>query len=255
MTALHAPTALPALADGHAEGPHDRPHDREIFLILRRVTVQAKGPAIVRTGGRQWPVASRTSHARESVGVPSDRWRRQLCARIDAAGGAASHAKRAPLADASRAARPRVPLRAGRSVVAVLLSQPIRLAPQLVDIAGDLVPFTSHRLVVTVLPFNLGDEVLTTSARQFACTLSLSHGVVGSTRGSYDARAAQMSSRSLRPAKQIQALFPRYIFVRFRAAEMLAKVRLTRAFRGIVGFGDVVRIVDDPFRSSVGLFE
>jgi hypothetical protein len=41
------------------------------------------------------------------------------------------------------------------------LPEPIPLAPQLVDIARALIPLTSQPLVVALLPFDLGDEVVT----------------------------------------------------------------------------------------------
>jgi hypothetical protein len=50
MTPLHAPPALSAQTDRHMKGAHDRAHDREIFLILRRLTVQVQGPAAIWTG-------------------------------------------------------------------------------------------------------------------------------------------------------------------------------------------------------------
>jgi hypothetical protein len=45
-----------------------------------------------------------------------------------------------------------------------VLPEPIPLAPQLVDIAGDLVPLTSQSLVVALLPFELGDKVVTSTS-------------------------------------------------------------------------------------------
>jgi hypothetical protein len=36
-----------------------------------------------------------------------------------------------------------------------------RSAPQLFDIAGDLIPLTSQPLVVALLPFDFGDKVVT----------------------------------------------------------------------------------------------
>jgi hypothetical protein len=41
------------------------------------------------------------------------------------------------------------------------LPKPIPLAPQLLHIAGDLVALTPQPLVVAFLPFDLGDEVVT----------------------------------------------------------------------------------------------
>lgn len=86
---------------------------------------------------------------------------------------------------------------------------------------------------------------------------------------------------------RVGPLFPRYLFARFVAASVLAKVRNTRGVHGVVGFGeyatpveervislvrsrirddgfvhpaepqpgDVVQIVDGPLRSLIGIFE
>ena len=94
-------------------------------------------------------------------------------------------------------------------------------------------------------------------------------------------------SRSCGSGARVRLLFPRYLFARFDAALLLAKVRLTRGIQNIVGFGagatpvddavislirsriaddgfvrvteprpgDTVEIVDGPLRSLVGVFE
>ena len=86
---------------------------------------------------------------------------------------------------------------------------------------------------------------------------------------------------------RVTPLFPRYVFARFDATAMYAKVRFTRGVEGIVGFGehatpiddlaialirqriqpdgfvrmrqaepgDLVEVVDGPFRSLVGVFD
>lgn len=163
MTPLHAPPALPAVADGHVEDPHDRAHDWEIFLILRRLTVQMQAPTTIRTGGRQ----------RRLVGLVD------VCGNgsvsLRAVGGTRVAAR--PTRPASwRAARKgrRLPMQRTLRGVQFLfepvnlssqpiafLPEPIPLAPQLVDIVGDLVPLTPQPLVVALLLFNLGDEVVT----------------------------------------------------------------------------------------------
>jgi transcriptional antiterminator RfaH len=43
----------------------------------------------------------------------------------------------------------------------------------------------------------------------------------------------------------ITPLFPGYLFARFAAAALLAKVRLTRGVQGVVGFGEYATAVDD----------
>lgn len=85
----------------------------------------------------------------------------------------------------------------------------------------------------------------------------------------------------------VAPLFPCYLFARFDAAVLLAKVRLTRGVRSVIGFGeyatpvddsivtlirsrirddgfvrieepkpgDAVRIVDGPLRALMGIFE
>lgn len=90
-----------------------------------------------------------------------------------------------------------------------------------------------------------------------------------------------------RAAYRSAPLFPGYVFARFHAASLLAKVRLTRGVSKVVGFGeyatplgeaavelirsrmhrdgfvhldppqqgDLVRIVDGPLRSLLGIFE
>lgn len=163
MTPLHAPPALPTVADGHVEDPHDRAHDREIFLRLRRVTVQAKGPATVWTGGRQRCVVRLIDvGGNGSVGLP-------------AVGGPrlAARSTRPTSQRATRKGRclpmdrpPRgvqflfEPVNLSSQPIA-FLPEPIPLAPQLVDIAGNLVPLMPQPLVVALLPFDLGDKVVT----------------------------------------------------------------------------------------------
>lgn len=95
------------------------------------------------------------------------------------------------------------------------------------------------------------------------------------------------SSRAAGASYRIAPLFPGYVFARFDAAALLAKVRLTRGVSRVVGFGesatplsdaavelirvrmredgsvrpdplqpgDAVRIVDGPLRSLLGVFE
>ncbi len=57
------------------------------------------------------------------------------------------------------------------------------------------------------------------------------------------AGAAPSGSRNL--AGQPAFLFPRYIFARFDAADLLHKVRLTRGVHDVVGFGEPATPVDD----------
>lgn len=100
-------------------------------------------------------------------------------------------------------------------------------------------------------------------------------------------RELHVSRRSPRPQYRIVPLFPNYLFARFNAEQLLAKVRLTRGVRRVVGFGecataveesvidliagrigddgyvrqaetapgDFVEVVNGPLRSFVGVFQ
>ena len=163
MTPLHAPPALPAVADGHLKGPHDRAHDREIFLILCRVTMQAKGPATLRTGGGQRRVERLVDvRGHGSVRLPAVGGTR-VAARSTrpASGRAARKGRRLPMQRTLRGVQFLFePVNLSSQPIA-FLPEPIPLAPQLVDIAGDLVPLTPQPLVVALLLFDLGDEIVT----------------------------------------------------------------------------------------------
>jgi transcriptional antiterminator RfaH len=62
--------------------------------------------------------------------------------------------------------------------------------------------------------------------------------------------------RGASDAYSIVPLFPGYIFSRFDASILLAKVRLTRGVRGVIGFGEYATPVDDAIveivRSRLG---
>lgn len=57
-------------------------------------------------------------------------------------------------------------------------------------------------------------------------------------------------------ADRISPLFPGYLFVRFEAAALLAKVQLTRGVHRVVGFGEYATAVGDDvvalIRSRIG---
>src|SRR5438128_10962889 len=54
------------------------------------------------------------------------------------------------------------------------------------------------------------------------------------------------SRSDVQPHDRIEPLFPRYIFARFAAAELLDKVRFTRGVHAVVEFGgDLIPVEDD----------
>jgi len=152
---LHAPTTGGAVADGDVKRTHDGAHLGQVLLVLHRVPRGAQASTALRTlrwqRGRMAFVNLRRDRP---MGLP-------------AVAGASLSARPAgpPTRGAARERRGLSVQRAPRIIELVfepvdLLAQPVAFAPIAVPVAFRLFAFASQTLVLTLSPFQFGDQIL-----------------------------------------------------------------------------------------------
>jgi hypothetical protein len=155
MPSLDAAPAGVTEADGDVKGADDRAHDRQIFLVLRRVTLEREPAAAIRATRRQ----------RSVVGlIDVGRWRAMCLASIGRARFSAGAAWRALRQPARKRCGLAVQGSAGRIQ---LVFEPFDLLTQPVAFTTISIPFLlrsfalpAQAFILALLPFELGDQVL-----------------------------------------------------------------------------------------------
>ena len=155
MSSLDAAPARITEADGDVKGADDRAHDRQVFLVLRRVTLEREPTAAIRAARGQRGVVGLIDVGRRHA---------MRLASIGRAGFSAGAARRPLRQSARKRCGLAVQGPAGR---VQLVFEPFDLLAQLV--AFTTVPITlllrpfalaAQPFILALLPFELGDQVL-----------------------------------------------------------------------------------------------